>query len=77
MNKVNVFVDKLHLCNNWYLDLTASTHINNNFMRFAAIRPKWQASSEIGRQKFFTLLWTPLAHQEALSKNYAMHAVLC
>ena len=46
---VNVVVDELHLFNNWYLD---STRINNGFMRFSAIRPKWQASSEIGVKSF-------------------------
>ena len=30
-----------------------------------------------GHQKLSTLLWTPLAHRKALSKNYAMHTNLC
>jgi hypothetical protein len=29
------------------------------------------------RQKLSTLLWTPLARRKTLSKNYAMHTVLC
>ena len=29
------------------------------------------------RQKFSTLLWTPLARWKALSESHAMHAVLC
>jgi hypothetical protein len=29
------------------------------------------------RQKFLTLLWTPLAHRKTLSESYATHIVLC
>jgi len=39
-------------------------------MSFGAIRPKWQASNEIGVNFFLIFLWTPVAHWKALSESY-------
>ena len=69
--------NSLNLFNDWYLDSTASTHINAVLCALVPSARKWRASIENWRQKFLTLLWTPLARQKALNESYAMHAILC
>jgi hypothetical protein len=48
--------------------------------RFYALRchpPKITSFQWNWRQKFSTLLWTPLARWKALSESYATHVVSC
>jgi hypothetical protein len=79
INNVNVVVDELPSQISIYTCLTTSNWTRRcrcTSTWFGAIRPKWQASSELVPKKFDFNMDT-LARWKALSESYAIHVVLC
>ena len=82
-NNVNVVVDELPSQKTVYncLKIDIWTHqCRCTSTRFCVLQchpPKLVGFQWNWRQKFLTLLWTPLARRKALSESYATHAVLC
>jgi hypothetical protein len=80
---VNIFVDELPSQIAVYTCLTIdiwTQRRRRTSTRFYALR--WHLHKMVGFQtnwcqKLSTLLWPPLARRKVLSKNYAMHTILC
>ena len=71
-NNVSIVVDELpsqnyssHLFNNWYLDSTASTHINAILGALVPSVQKWRPSNEMAPKVFDFTMDTPISSPES------------